>query len=554
MLRSKTRATTSGSSSGSSHSKAKKQRSIHEFFSQPTVRSTKLRKTRRSLEASAKNSSFNTIPAIKKYDDEPIQKRINYDMMDEESSEEPLLQCISQNSDSGRRPKPKKIDFTACSSSQRSEPDLEPMHTPVRFGVPLTNQSCYTPMHQYSQDEMDFLTPRDQPVIPLSNPTTPSPLKKRPRLNSQVELIQEEPVQNLTQDMTHMDVRHVRKGRPSSQTSIDMESPQKTSVNVVINAKRERANGCDTAGSFLSAESYVNPFAPESMTESGKKKISRRKRRSFPPTWVGATNGSPVAKYLSDFSELGLIGSGSFSKVYKCIKKIDGWVYAVKKSKRHFRGKADTERALREVQALAALSSSNHVVRYFDAWIEDDLLYIQLEYLEGCSLASFVKKCAPQKVPEETLCKLLCHLAQALFDMHNKKMVHMDVKLQNVLVGPDEVYKLGDLGTVAHLDGSMEIREGDNRYLSRELLEGNRNNLRAGDIFALGATIYELALGTTLASGGEEWQKIRDGDLVMFRQYSNSLQHLIANMMHPDALQRPLAEDILQHEVVLPFR
>ncbi|CAI5710257.1 unnamed protein product [Peronospora destructor] len=453
MLRSKTRATPSGFSSGSSHSKAKKQRSIHEFFSQPTARSNRLRKARRSLEASAKNSSsFNNITTIEEYDDKPIQKRINYDIMDEESSDEPLMQCISQNSDSGRRPKPKKIDFTACSSSQQSEPDLEPMHTPVRFVLPLTTQNCYTPMHQYSQDEMDFLTPRDQPVIPLE------------------------------------------------------------------------------------------------------KKISRRKRRSFPSTWVGAMNGSPVAKYLSDFSELGLIGSGSFSKVYKCVKKIDGWVYALKKSKRHFRGRADTERALREVQALAALSSSNHIVRYFDAWIEDNLLYIQLEYLEGCSLASFVKKYAPQKVPEETLCKLLCHLAQALFDMHSKKMVHMDVKLQNILVGPDEVYKLGDLGTVAHLDGSIEIREGDNRYLSRELLEGNRNNLRAGDIFALGATIYELALGMTLASGGEEWQKIRDGDLVMFRQYSNSLQHLIANMMHPDALQRPLAEDILQHEVVLPFR
>lgn len=37
-----------------------------------------------------------------------------------------------------------------------------------------------------------------------------------------------------------------------------------------------------------------------------------------------------------------MIGSGSFSKVYKCMKKMDGWVYAVKKSKRHFRGKADT--------------------------------------------------------------------------------------------------------------------------------------------------------------------------------------------------------------------
>jgi serine/threonine protein kinase len=71
-----------------------------------------------------------------------------------------------------------------------------------------------------------------------------------------------------------------------------------------------------------------------------------------------------------------------------------------------------SERALREVQALAALSGSNHIVRYFDAWIEDDLLYIQLENLEGCSLAGFVNQYAPHKVPEETLCKLLCHLAQ----------------------------------------------------------------------------------------------------------------------------------------------
>lgn len=86
------------------------------------------------------------------------------------------------------------------------------------------------------------------------------------------------------------------------------------------------------------------------------------------------------------------------------------------------------------------------------------------------------------------------------------------------------------------------------------MLEGSRTNLRAGDIFALGATIYELALGRTLPTGGEEWQQIRDGDLVMFRQYSNSLQHLIASLMHPDPLQRPLALEILQHEVVLPFR
>ncbi|GMF41944.1 unnamed protein product [Phytophthora fragariaefolia] len=180
-------------------------------------------------------------------DDEPVpvQKRIDYDVMDDESSEEPVPAAPL-----GLRPRPKKIDFTAC-SSQRSEPDWEPAHTPVRFGLPPTSQGSYTPglatpMQQCSQDELDFLTPRDQPVIPLSNPTTPSPLKKRPRLNSGADVVQEEQVQDLTQDMTHMEVRHARSGPPSfsSQSSMDTSSPLTCKkVNVVVTNKRPRPNG-----------------------------------------------------------------------------------------------------------------------------------------------------------------------------------------------------------------------------------------------------------------------------------------------------------------------
>jgi hypothetical protein len=238
-LRSKARSSDPSQSSGGSSGGSKKQRSIHDFFSQSSSdsrRHGKTRKARRSLEASAKGSSFSQ--AAMEDEDEPmtVQKRIDYDVMDDESSEEPMLGA-------SQGPRPKKIDFTGC-SSQRSEPDLEPQHTPVRFGLPPTSQGCYTPMHQYSQDDMDFLTPRDQPVVPLSNPTTPSPLKKRPRLNSGADVVQEEQVQNLTQDMTHMDVRHARRGPPSfssQSSSMDTGSPK---VNVVVTAKRPRPNGC----------------------------------------------------------------------------------------------------------------------------------------------------------------------------------------------------------------------------------------------------------------------------------------------------------------------
>lgn len=261
-LRNKARA--GGGSSSQASSGGKKQRSIHDFFSQSSAGSRRgssgggkqVRKARRSLEASAKGSSFSAAAAEDMdVEDEPVpavQKRIDYDVMDDESSEEPML-LASQGSERGLRPKPKKIDFTAC-SSQRSEPDWEPAntHTPVRFGLPPTSQGSYTPgmatpmQQQCSQDDMDFLTPRDQPVIPLSNPTTPSPLKKRPRLSSGADVVQEEQVQNLTQDMTHMDVRHARRGPPSfsSQSSMGSSSPQTArKVNVVVTAKRARPNG-----------------------------------------------------------------------------------------------------------------------------------------------------------------------------------------------------------------------------------------------------------------------------------------------------------------------
>lgn len=573
--------TSSGASNTNGPPSAKKQRSIQDFFPQQALKSS--RKKRPA--PSSSRLSFTEEGGL-------VKKRIDYDTSDSEAANDNSCesneedQATSQNSEmSDTLPQPKRIDFSMC-SSQKSEPDGEPGETEAQSLPPRENPlfsksasqvsfadgttfSTSSFNRMFSQDDFDFCTPQDQPVMHLSHPTTPSPIKKRHRrLNEGQQHAREVEVQNLTQDMTHMDVR-ARLGPPSlsSTPSESGPSPSNNSIkaptekndqmhHIAVSAKKKpRLSTGSIPPSAPSRvwQNFVNPFVPSSPAESRKKK-GGRSRNALPPSFANELGSSSLSKYLTDFVELELIGSGSFSKVFKCMKRIDGWTYAIKKSKRHFRGRADTERALREVHALAALSHSNHVVRYFDAWMENDLLYIQLEYCSGCSLSTIVDRYKPHHVPEDVLCRMLCHLAKGLHDMHTRKIVHMDVKLQNVLVGPGEVYKLGDLGTAAPMDGTSEITEGDNRYLSRELLEGSRANLRAGDIFALGATIYELALGSSLPSNGEEWQKIRDGDLVLFRHYSNSLQHLIASMLHPDPLQRPSAGEILQHEVISPFK
>jgi serine/threonine protein kinase len=70
--------------------------------------------------------------------------------------------------------------------------------------------------------------------------------------------------------------------------------------------------------------------------------------------------------------------------------------------------------------------------------------------------------------------------------------------------------------------------------------------LKEADIFALGASIYELARGAPLPTNGPEWQGIRAGHLSGLGQFSTEFQELLHSMMAPDPKARPSAFDLLQ--------
>ena len=72
------------------------------------------------------------------------------------------------------------------------------------------------------------------------------------------------------------------------------------------------------------------------------------------------------------------------------------------------------------------------------------------------------------------------------------------------------VYKLGDFGQVSRL-GVRSVEEGDSRYLSPDLLENLYNfpDLVASDVYALGMTLFELASGAALPSGGDAFRALR---------------------------------------------
>ena len=121
-------------------------------------------------------------------------------------------------------------------------------------------------------------------------------------------------------------------------------------------------------------------------------------------------------------------------------------------------------------------------------------------------------------------------MASALMHTHELGLAHLDVKPDNIyrsLTDPS-IFKLGDFGLATRRDGSKGlITEGDARYLAPELLKNQLSCLDKADMFALGATVYELAIGNGLSAEGERWVALREGKLMTLPAVSQQLQALI---------------------------
>eukprot|EP00762_Andalucia_godoyi_P008079 ANDGO_02190.mRNA.1 Wee1-like protein kinase len=267
-----------------------------------------------------------------------------------------------------------------------------------------------------------------------------------------------------------------------------------------------------------------------------------------------------LSRYFTEFEEVKKIGKGSFGSVFLVKNRLDQGTYAIKRI--HLRpsdmshvadGTGLPNDLLYEVYGLSSLESPN-ILRYFSSWVEDEYLHIQTEYCDGGDLQQQLGTFFPEKQIREILKQVLSGLSL----IHARGLAHLDIKNENIYMsqrpGGDVQYKIGDLGQIRHVNLKVEVTEGDGRYLCRELLDDDFRYLTKADIFALGASLYEMILGRRLPANGDDWQKIRNGDLFNFSlsgNYSPQLFSLIRRMMESDPLLRPSAAEILCSAYIL---
>ncbi|WP_298630353.1 serine/threonine-protein kinase [uncultured Thermus sp.] len=209
-----------------------------------------------------------------------------------------------------------------------------------------------------------------------------------------------------------------------------------------------------------------------------------------------------------DFRLRMLLGLGQTAQVYLA-EAPDGQKVALKLPRKEVRQDPKlAERFAREVSLSLSLKHPHLVQGLYGVPFGEEA-FLALEYLEKGTLEDLLLQ---QPLPREEATKALLQVGEALLFLHQKGLVHQDVKPSNVFVG-ERVYKLGDLGTVRPLEEAGLEYAGSPHYLAPELFLGAKPSPKS-DAYSFGVMAYELLVGKR-PFRGETLEELRNAHLLL---------------------------------------
>lgn len=121
---------------------------------------------------------------------------------------------------------------------------------------------------------------------------------------------------------------------------------------------------------------------------------------------------------------------------------------------------------------------------------------IIMEYADGGDLNGMIKKFSQEnkKIEEDTIWHWFIQILLAIKYVHSKKILHRDIKSQNIFLTKTGNVKLGDFGISKVLENTMDYAKtslGTPYFLSPEICSGNKYNFKT-DIWMIGCVLYEL--------------------------------------------------------------
>ncbi|EME31362.1 Wee1-like protein kinase putative tyrosine kinase Wee1 [Galdieria sulphuraria] len=412
----------------------------------------------------------------------------------------------------------------------------------------MDNLSSVMPCIITQDEEPNYCTPQDQAILHNSScpPSSPAPRKVLKSCFYYSQSTQDSATQH--SQLSDVPIRNMYPSQDSafsSQTGMFWNINGKCNIgqgDKQIEMRKKRTRKVEKQQEPLTC--IYNPYF-EVLNDNTLERTRTKQQHSLRNSVI-ERDSDTSSRYWQDFEEIAVLGRGERGVVVKARHRIDGGIYAIKMSRKPLVGNSCQHEALREVQILVALGGHPNITQYFNSWLENETIYIQLEYCSGGSLSTLMNDIIPSI---DELFRIMRNITSALCFIHSKGIVHMDVKPENVLISKG-VHKLGDFGLACLSDRSDFIeQEGDKRYLCRSMLDPTTADFKSADIFALGATMLEIATGKSLPTSGEEWQKIRNNDVdqgFLQQRCGSRLSALIRWCLASDPMKRPTAEELLQ--------
>ena len=208
-------------------------------------------------------------------------------------------------------------------------------------------------------------------------------------------------------------------------------------------------------------------------------------------------SNSANLSYLNiDYELLAELGKGSFGIVYRVRRKSDGVILVLKQINIAQLPAPLRSAALNEVKILSSLDNP-YIVKYYDSFIEKNMLNIFMEYCEGGDLSQYMKQFNGKPLHENKIWKFFIQMCLGLDYIHQKKILHRDIKSLNIFLTKDENIRIGDLGVakvLAETTNFAHTMVGTPYYLSPEMAEEKPYNEKS-DVWALGCVLYQLCTG-----------------------------------------------------------
>ena len=191
-----------------------------------------------------------------------------------------------------------------------------------------------------------------------------------------------------------------------------------------------------------------------------------------------------------------LIGTGGMAAVYLAKDLILDRLVAIKVLRLDFRQNDDAMRRFRREALSATQLTHPNIVGVYDVGQSQEMNYIVMEYVEGTDLKDYVRQKGALH-PIEAV-RIMMQIVSATAAAHQNRIIHRDIKPQNILIDKEGNVKITDFGiAVALSDTSLTQTNtllGSVHYLSPEQARGGMATIQT-DIYALGIVLYELLTG-----------------------------------------------------------